>query len=63
LAAGAKNPLRLAAIVLSDRTTRGHLVGKQLGETLMALLLPATKAASAAERPLAGRRRAGGLSG
>lgn len=49
LAQGVKSPLRLAAILLSDRKTRGHLVGKQLGEVLVSLLLPATQAAVAAE--------------
>jgi hypothetical protein len=49
LAEGSKSPLRLAAIVLSDSKTRGQLVGKQIGEVLVSLLLPATQAASNAE--------------
>jgi tetratricopeptide (TPR) repeat protein len=49
LAGSVKDPLQIAAIVLSDNQTRGQLLGKQIGNTLLALLLPATKAASAAE--------------
>jgi hypothetical protein len=49
LAEGAKSPLRLAAIVLSDSKTRGQLVGKQIGDVLVSLLLPATNAAMNAE--------------
>jgi hypothetical protein len=49
IAEGVKRPHQIAAIVLSDKKTRGELVGKQISTALNGLLLPMARRASAAE--------------
>jgi hypothetical protein len=49
LAAGVNSPLRIAAFILSDNKSRGQIIGKQIGDSLIALMLPAADAALSAE--------------